>query len=44
MEFLEVETAFHVLRKLEKLPKKIDENTSSEHIESYLDLVEYIDQ
>ena len=44
MEFLEVETAFHVLRKMEKLPKTIDEKTSSKNIDSYLDLVEYIDK
>ena len=41
---MEVETAFHVIRRLEKLPKKVDEKTSSKDVESYLDLIEYIDQ
>ena len=31
-EFLEVETAFHIVRKLDKLPKQVDESTKDEDI------------
>lgn len=43
MEFLEVETAFHVIRRVEKLPGQIDEKTSSEDIDAYVDVMDYID-
>ena len=42
-EFLEVETAFHVVHKLQKLPKEIDEQTSNEDVVAFLNLVDYID-
>ena len=42
-EFVEVETAFKVMRPLEKLPQEIDEKTSTTDIDSYLDLSKYID-
>lgn len=42
-EFLEVETAFQVLRRVEKLPQKVDENSKNEDVEQYIDVMNYID-
>jgi hypothetical protein len=43
-EFLEVETAFHVIRKLEKLPKKADDDAmNDEKVKELLEIVDYID-
>ena len=42
-EFQEVEIAFQVVRKLEKLPSKIDEKTSNEQVEAFLDVMDFID-
>ena len=42
-EFLEIETAFHVVRAIDKLPKKIDDKSRQEDVEKYLDLMDYID-